>query len=80
VLIVDSINWSKVRKKKLQDRQMLQRSIQMNQAKYIPEGTNVRCPNGNMGRVVKHQNGLNVVINSGGNVLGSFATSDLRPW
>lgn len=50
------------------------------QTKVVPVSTNVICPHGQIGRVVDHRHGLNVVINATGTVIGSFATADLRPY
>jgi hypothetical protein len=46
----------------------------------VPTSTTVICPQGQMGRVVEHEHGLNVVVNALGQVIGHFATADLKPY
>ncbi len=46
--------------------------------KLVPTSTTVLCPQGQMGRVVDHEHGLNVVVNALGQVIGNFATADLK--
>lgn len=77
---MDGTNWNKVWKRKQQDRERRQRPISIKAAAFVPLSTNVLCPDGTIGRVAKHQHGLNVVINRQGDVIGSFATTDLKPW
>ena len=77
---MDGTNWTKVWKRKQQDRERRQRSISIKKAAFVPLKTNVLCPDGTVGRVVKHEHGLNIVINGQGHVIGSFATADLKLW
>ncbi len=76
-----TMNWEKVRREKIMQKyHATQPKVVPVQKKVFPASTNVTCPDGRIGRVVNHKQGLNVVIDQFGNVIGNFATSELKIW
>ncbi len=73
-------NWNKSRKRHQLNRLAVSLPVRARrECKLVPVGTNVQLRSGVLGRVVDHKNGLNVVIDASGTVIGLFATQDLVP-
>lgn len=76
-----SLNWGRAnnrQKKWWRDQEHMQ--VPIKPPKVVAASTTVICPQGQMGRVVDHVHGLNVVVNAQGQVIGHFATADLKPY
>ena len=76
-----SINWTRVdqvRKRWRRDKEHM--PVPVVQPKVVKTSTTVICPQGQMGRVVDHAHGLNVVVDAFGQVIGHFSTADLKQY